>query len=368
MRIALLSPGSSIHTRRLANGLTAAGHDVHLLSVNPFQDDYACAVACERLPHRAPAGYLLNWSALRRAIARIAPDVVNVHYASSNAFLARALPPMPLLLSVWGSDVYEFPERSRLHRILLTGNLARATRIASTSAAMAARVQVLLPGAAVDVTPFGIDTETFSPGPARAQRDTITIGAVKSLDPRYGIDVLLRAFKYTRDRLGAGPSLRLRIIGDGPQRQELEALARDLQIDDATSFGGRISHEAVPAALRELDIFANLSRAESFGVSILEAGACGVPVVVSNAPGPAEVTRHGETGLVTPIDDPEAVARALASLIEAPEKRTAMGRAGRALVARDYSWPRSIELLQSAYANTIVDHANTRPRFGEPLR
>lgn len=358
MRIVLLAPGSSVHTRRWANGLATAGHDVHVLSVNPFQDGYAHTVARERLPHRAPSGYLLNRLALRRAIARIDPDIVNVHYASSNAFLARSLPSVPVLLSVWGSDVFEFPDRSHLHRRLLIGNLARATRIASTSVAMAERVRELLPGKAVDVTPFGIDTEMFLPGPAGPPRDTITIGTVKSLDPRYGIDVLLKAFKHTRDRIDASVSLRLRIIGDGPQRQELEALARDLKIDDITNFDGGISHEAVPAALRELDIFANLSRAESFGVSILEAGACGVPVVVSDAPGPVEVTRHGENGLITPIGDPESVACALAALINSPKQRIAMGCAGRSIVEREYSWSQSVELMQTAYANTIADHAN----------
>lgn len=363
MRVALLSPGSSIHTRRWANGLAAAGHEVHVLSVNRFQDGYANAVSCLQLPHPAPAGYFLNRSALRLAIARIAPDLVNVHYASSNGFLARTLPPMPLLLSVWGSDVFEFPERSRLHKKLLTNSLGRATRIASTSAAMAMRVKDLLPSAETDVTPFGINTNTFSPGPSCAARGTITIGTVKSLDPRYGLDILLRAFKQTYDLVGSSHSLRLRIIGDGPQRYELEVLARDLRIDHVTSFEGRISHEAVPNVLRELDIFANLSRAESFGVSILEAGACGVPAVVSRAPGPAEVTQHGKTGIVTPIGDPEAVASALVSLIEAPQKRAEMGRAARHLVIRDYSWNRSVELMQAAYDNTIASYANFSKDF-----
>ena len=364
MRIALLSPGSSIHTRRWANGLSAAGHEVYVLSVNPFQNGYNPAVTCERLPFCAPAGYLLNRSALRRTIDRIAPKVVNVHYASSNAFLARALLPMPLLVSVWGSDVFEFPERSILHRRLLVGNLAKATRISSTSVTMAARVQRILPGAAVDVVPFGVDTELFAPRPARPPRDTITIGTIKGLDPRYGIDVLMRAFKQTREEIGSAPRLRLRIIGDGPQRDDLRALARRLQIDDVTSFEGHINHDAVPAALREIDIFANLSRSESFGVSILEAGACGVPVVVSDAPGPAEVTRHGETGYITPIDDAKAVARAFASLINSPEKRAIMGSAGRALVIQEYSWNRSVKRMQASYTNTIADYANSCQRFG----
>lgn len=358
MRIVLLAPGSSVHTRRWANGLSAAGNHVHVLSVNDFQEGYDRAVTCEKLPYQAPSGYLLNRSALRRSIFRISPDVVNVHYASSNAFLARTLPSMPILLSVWGSDVFEFPDRSYLHRRLLIGNLSRATRIASTSATMAARVKELLPDKSVDITPFGIDTELFLPRSPRSQRETITIGTVKSLDPRYGIDVLLRAFKIARDRLNAGYMLRLRIIGEGPQRQELEALARALGIDDCTTFCGRISHGSVPAALHELDIFANLSRSESFGVSILEAGACGVPVVVSDAPGPVEVTRHGKNGLITSIDDPDSVACALVALIKSPEKRIAMGRAGRSIVKHEYNWNHSVELMQTSYANTIADHVN----------
>lgn len=355
--VVLVAAANSVHTARWANALAGRGLEVHLASIHDSADQaYDERVTMHRLPGLRGAGYVAAAPALRTLLERVRPDLVNTHYASGYGTLSRlALVGLstPHLLSVWGSDVYEFPDRGRATRVVLQGNLAAATRVASTSEAMARRTREFT-DRPVDVTPFGIDTSVFAPQP-RQDRGEVVVGTVKLLKPVYGIDVLMRAFVRARElvRQANGPELRLEVTGSGPAEAELRALAAELGVADAML--GGVTHEQVPDRLRQLDVFVALSRQESFGAAILEAGACGLPVVVSNAAGPAEVTVEGETGLVVPIDDVEAAAQAIARLALDGDLRERMGAAGRRHVQERYSWERSVDDMLETYRRTVTD-------------
>jgi glycosyltransferase involved in cell wall biosynthesis len=108
--------------------------------------------------------------------------------------------------------------------------------------------------------------------------------------------------------------------------------------------------------LHRLDIYAVPSRldSESFGVAVIEAGACGLPVVVSDAGGLPEVVRDGETGLVVPRDDVPALQAALTSLVLDAALRERLGAQGREHVLREYEWGRCVDLMEAVYARTIA--------------
>jgi glycosyltransferase involved in cell wall biosynthesis len=309
------------------------------------------------LKHRGRGGYFVNAWRARRALAQWRPDIVNAHYASGYGTTATLAGARPLLLSVWGSDVYDFPYESAFKGWLLRRNLRRATRVASTSQAMARQARRLSPELAeIDVTPFGVDMTRFRPDPARRATDAITVGIVKSLAPKYGVDVLLRAFAG----LCADPRLRrpdrplrLMVVGDGPDRRALEALAGALGIGGMTTFVGAVPHADVPAWLNRFDIYAAPSRQESFGVAVIEASACGLPVVVSDAGGLPEVVLDGETGVVVPREDAAALQGALADLALDAPLRLRLGARGRAHVACNYDWRRCVEAMEASYARTI---------------
>ena len=98
-----------------------------------------------------------------------------------------------------------------------------------------------------------------------------------------------------------------------------------------------------------MDIFATLSNSEGFGVGVLEASACGLPVVVSDVGGLCEVVRPGETGLVVSPQDPDAAARALDTLVRDPGLRAKMGAAGRAFVLENFQWSKTVDLMVDVY-------------------
>lgn len=358
MRIAFLAKRQSIHTVRWVNALADRGNDVHLISSVEVGEELHDSVHFHPLPFRPPAGFFLNRRPLQRLLRTIKPEVLNTHFASGYGTLARLSGFHPNVLSVWGSDVYAFPSKSPLHAWLVRENLKLADWVCSTSADMARQARTIFPHQRVSVVPFGIDTSLFSPLPSTRPSDVITIGTVKALDQRYGIDVLLRAFAELRRRVAqehpdlAG-SLRLLIVGGGPEADSLRGLARELGIDGVTRFAGPVPHEEVPLYLHQMEIYVALSRLESFGVAVLEASACALPVVVSDVGGLPEVVVDGRTGIVVPGDDATAASVALVSLVTDASLRNKMGLAGRLHVEQEYSWDSSVERMEAVYKQTI---------------
>ena len=361
VRVLIVSAALSIHTVRWVNGLVKRGHEVHLASVHPVgRHSIDSRVRIHLAPHGGKAKYVVNAGWLRSVAAGVQPDIVNVHYATGYGLLARlAHIDAPTLLSVWGSDVYDSPRANPLMRHMVRSNLVSATRIASTSHCMA-RVTRDLVNKPISITPFGVDTEILTPPDRRRDANdgdgVVCIGTIKALHSKYGIGELIRAFSRVHDER---PNTVLRIWGGGPDENPLKVLARRLVPDGSVEFRGAIDHSEVRDALGSLDIFAALSTldSESFGVAIIEAGACGLPAVVSDADGPAEVVEDGVTGLIVPRGDVIASATALMQLVDDVELRRRMGGAGRHHVVETYSWERSLDLMELAYRDTIDDAA-----------
>lgn len=229
MRILLLSAANNVHTVRWANALAERGNRVHLVyqpNHKPTLHMISKNVVLHSLKYSGDAGYFLNALELHRLCNRIEPDIVNAHYASGYGTLARLAKLRPLVLSVWGSDVYDFPYRNKLNLTILRRNLTYANQIASTSYCMADQVRRVLEGEDVDieVTPFGVDTAVFSRKERHRNSTLICIGTVKALSPKYGICDLVRAVKILKENLESrglsdiSGRIVVRIYGDGPQK------------------------------------------------------------------------------------------------------------------------------------------------------
>ena len=359
MKLAFLAGQNSIHTVRWANAMVEKVSELHLITMHQPEDPIDSRVKIYQLPYKAFHGYFLNRKPLQKLLAKIQPNLLHVHYASGYGTLGRLSNYHPLILSVWGSDVYDFPATSFLHRALVAANLRQADWVGSTSEVMAKQTESICRDIEhLSITPFGIDVEKFRPKPMQ-DRDYITIGTVKKLAPKYGIDILLKAFALAR-AIADSSNLRLMIVGDGKQRQELESLARQLQIQDVTQFVGAVPHDRVPDYLNQMDIYVAASRldSESFGVAVLEASACGLPVVVSNAGGLPEVVQEGVTGYIAPKENVEATKEAILKLIENPGDRDRFGTAGRELVLKHYVWQENVELMYEIYAKLLEKKLN----------
>jgi glycosyltransferase involved in cell wall biosynthesis len=355
MKIAYLAAANSIHTVRWVNAMAGRGHSVELITISRPSEALTIdpRVKLHFLPIAPPAGYLLNAPRVRRILRSMSPDVINIHYASGYGTLGRLARVRPVVLSVWGSDVTEFPRQSRLRKLVLQANLRFARVVCATSGFLKRETEQLLAGQPpVVVIPFGVDCSVFKPAETKPNTDCFLVGTVKTLEEGYGIDRLLDAFELFQRNLPSESATRLRIVGGGSQREALEERARRLGIDHLTEFLGPVAPTSVPDILADFSVYVALSRIESFGVAILEASACGIPVVVSDSGGLRETVVDGSTGVVVPDGSPAVAADALMRLFKDPHEASSMGIAGRDFVLRNYADEKVIASMEQLYEST----------------
>ncbi|MHA8113306.1 glycosyltransferase [Kosakonia cowanii] len=354
MRALLISSACCIHTRKWCNGLAEKGLEIHLVSQQVPMDGYHEGVKFHKLPYKGLKGYILNRNALLRTIKEVDPDVINVHYASGYGTLASVAGLKNFIMSVWGSDVYDFPFKSKVHNKLVKYNLNRASVICSTSEVMGNFVKSafpLKPTIAVKITPFGVDVNKFKKEQKENGASDFTIGTVKTLRPKYGIENLIKAFGLLVSKGYA--NIQLKIAGKGYLRPDLEELTKQLGLTDKVRFLGWVENNEVPDLLNTFDIYVAPSSldSESFGVAIVEASACELPVIVTRVGGLPEVVNDGYTGFVVEPDSVESLSKAIETLMSDQKKRIQMGKAGRENVIKKYEWDFCVERMIEIYSN-----------------
>ncbi len=361
MKIAFCSGRNSPHTVRWVNSLAQRGHEILLISVHRVGDPLDSRIKVKLLPFPPGIGYFLNSPLAALSLRQFGPDLLHIHSASGYGTLGRLMCFHPCVLSVWGSDVYDVPWQSATKRKIVLKNLHNADFICSTSHCMAEETKRLCPEIEeIAVTPFGIDVDKFSHNSVDRKAGIINIGTVKRLEHKYAVDTLIKAFAKVRDDLQVSnpevaSKLRLTIVGEGSELEHLVLLSEQLDVDGVTEFAGGIPHDQVPLFLNSFDIFVALSRldSESFGVAILEASACNVPVVVSDVSGFAEVVEDNKTGLIVPRDDVAAASSAILKLVQSEKTRRQLGCNGRTHVEENYDWEYCVDLMEQVYEKVL---------------
>lgn len=360
-RISYLGNAASPHTVRWVNHFRSKGYEVDVFSFE-LPQDICEGVRVYQLRKALPFGlsYFSGFRRVRQLVARIRPSLVHAHYASGYGTLGRLLGFHPYVVSAWGSDIFEFPKRSPIHRWMLTKNLAAADYVCSTSRAMANEISKYT-SKPVLITPFGVDCEVFSPvQSSHEQTNRFVIGTVRSLEKSYGIDCLLKAFKLLMVRHPDWPC-ELVIVGGGNLESAYRELALSLNLGKRIRFVGKVSHCRVADYVRSFSVFAALSNSESFGVAVLEASSCGIPVVVSNVGGLLEVVVDGKTGLVVSPNDEVAAAGCFEKLFLSSSLRDSLGQGGRRWVRERYEWNQTARIMENLYEEVI---ATKKPERG----
>ena len=367
MKIMLLANANSIHTQRWAKGLGERNLKVFVFSFaetenDPFKDIenielYAFGFSKEFTKNNeskiSKLGYLKVLPTLRKKIKEFKPDILHAHYASSYGTLGALSSFHPFIISVWGSDIFDFPKKSLLHTKLIEFNFARADAVLSTSIAMAAETKKYTKKN-IQITPFGIDLNRFKPLKVHTlfEKDDIVIGIVKALEKTYGVEELIRAFAILQKKWNE-LHLRLLIVGEGTQEEYLKQLAVDLQISQQTKFTGKIAYDKIPQFHNMCTISVFPSMNESFGVSVIEASACEKPVIVSNVGGLPEVVENGVTGIVVPPSNTLELSKAIEKLILDKTLRIKMGKAGRDRVETMYNWENNVSEMIDIYKGIV---------------
>ena len=183
------------------------------------------------------------------------------------------------------------------------------------------------------VIPNVVDVERFRPT-ANSRDFHPHLVVARNLEHLYGNDIALRAHAVVRRTL---PTAHLTIAGSGPERPRLEELARALDIADSVTFAGRLDVDEMVSLYGSADLVVNASRADNTPNSILEALACGVPVVSTEVGGVPYLVEHGRTAWLVPPDDADALAEGIVRVLSEAPLRDVLVKNGLALAGR-CSW------------------------------
>ena len=273
--------------------------------------------------------YLAEAMILARHLAATRTQHLHMHFAGGSTtagMLAAGIAGIPYSFTLHGPTDLEEPARWRLG-----AKIARAAFVACIS--HYARSQCMLwsdPAhwPKLRIVHCGVVPELYESGPARGE-GPVRLLFVGRLAAVKGLRVLLDALARLR-----GPAVELTIVGDGPDRPDLERLAAPL--GEAVRFTGYLSQAEVAEAMAATDIFVLPSFAEGVPVVLMEAMAAGKPVIATQVAGVGELVEDGVSGRIVPPGDAEALARAIEGLAAAPELRARMGIAGRDQVCAQF--------------------------------
>ena len=284
----------------------------------------------------------------------------------SEGLIARAVKltsGIPYVCYVHGEDV-NVAMTSRELRILTGSVLKHCDRVIANSSFTQ---QLLLDDWGVDPERIiqmhpGVDTRYFNPAADISQRPIHWSGktvllTVGRLQKRKGHDMVIRAVAELAKTI---PNLHYAIVGGGGEREPLEQLAKDLKVADQIEFAGEIDDEQLRLYHQNCDVFVLANRTigrdvEGFGIVLLEAQACGKPVIAGDSGGTIDTLLHGESGYIIDCETPAGLVEILKSQLSCADRRSEMGRVGREHVVNNFDWESLGSKANSIFKSFSVD-------------
>jgi glycogen(starch) synthase len=376
-----LGGGAASATWHLAHEWVRQGHAVHLVTSgfgNLPRNQKGGGLEITRLPamrRRASgstaaeqASFVLSGLFRMPFLARRwRPDIACLVFAVPSGplgLVAKLTNRLPCVVALQGMDVPGFPAPDvvRYHpwiRPVVRFVLRHADSIIAISEGLKALAEPLVPGTPIHVIPFGIDRSVFYPAEKPPPGPPLSLLFVGRLVEQKALPVLLEALALIRRE---GIDVRLAIVGDGPQRAALEALALKIGLQGEVDFLGWLDRADVPEFYRRAHIFVLPSYVESFGQVMLEAMACGLPVVTTYPSNMANLVKHEENGLLVPAGDSRALADAVGRLATDAELRLHMSERSNEEAGR-YSW----EAVAREYVQLFEAVLGRRQPAGTPV-
>lgn len=361
MKILYFSNDYSTHDHRFLSAIRSGGHEVfHVrLECNRRQvEDRPVPGGVEIVQWAGGQGefrwrdvpkYVLS---LRRVIQRIQPDLIHAGPIQTCAFIAVLTGFRPILTMSWGFDLMEYIHRGKWWQWVTRYTLERSTFF--TSDAQVTRNIAVDYGMNPEKTvvfPWGIDlrhytAKTWSP----VTDNSFTLFCNRAWEPRYGVDVLARAFV----RVAASrPDVSLLLLGGGSQAARIRQILLSGGAHDRVHFGGQVSQKDLPRWYHMADLYISPSHVDGSSVSLMEALACGLPCLVSDIPANKEWVTDGENGWLFPDGDADALAARILQAIEKREALPGIGKAARTIAEQRANWQKNIQKLFKAYETTL---------------
>ncbi len=363
MKVLYISRGYSPHDHRFLAAISDLGHDTYYLRLatagtletRPLHDGITNMGSLLSGGIRNPFDYLPALRKLQGELHRLQPDLVHAGPIPDVAWLVSLTGFRPLVSMSWGSDLL-LEARGGFQRMKAGWALKRSgAMICDCEAVRQVGIRLGMPEQNIVVFPWGIDLDHFSPSRGRPIGDQIILLSTRSHEPLYGVDLVVEAFIIARQQT---PGLFLKIAGDGSMRTELETRIHSAGVGDDVEFLGQVQYADLPELYRSADLYISASHSDGSSVSLLEAMASGLPVVVSDIPGNREWVAPGTNGSWFSDGDAEELAEKILEISQDSGVMEAMGIQGRQIVETRANWRQNRAGIDQAYQIAINEQGS----------
>lgn len=360
MRILYFTRDYTTHDYRFLEALGQTSHEVYFMQLERrghVLEDRPLPTSIElvsweggREPYRLQDSFRYVRS-LRKVIKSIRPDILHAGPIQTAAFLSALSGFRNLVSMSWGYDLQQDANRSEFWRKITRFTLRRSASfvgdcetIKDLAVAMGMRPDRIV------IFPWGVDLDHFNLDGQKNQLNPadgpFTILSTRSWEPIYGVDLVAEAFAAA-SRIC--PELRLVMTGNGSLAGRLQAAFRKAGVQEQVVLPGYIRQVDLPTFYRSADLYISASHSDGSSISLLEAMACGCPVLVSDIPGNLEWVESGQQGWLFPDGDVDALTRSIVHAFKNKHLLADMGQSARQTVEKRANWKQNFPKLLQAY-------------------
>jgi glycosyltransferase involved in cell wall biosynthesis len=382
MRICIFGGADSIHVQRWCQYFCENHHEVHLVDFldeheqrkgdhdlgdvefhgirTSFSDGPASKLVHD-IRNKMTANefkYSKYTEIIRDIVRKIEPDIIHGHYVSKHGFWAAKADFRPLVLSAWGSDIAH-PSIDAKQLKIIKFSLDNADMVHTGDEYGKKRlIQLGCMDKNIFIQPWGVNVERFS---SSARSDSIRarilggadgfiVTIVYALEDQYNISELVSAVPSIIEKVD---NVKFQIIGEGAGREKLESLVDDLYLNESVIFMGKVPHSEIHQHLASSDIYVDTYYSDvgggGIGVAVMEAMACGLPIVAARRPGVENGVFKGENGFLYESGHSEELADKLLHLINNRDKMKTFGLKSRELAEKVGDWNKNMKEFETIY-------------------
>lgn len=353
MRICYIGDGGSIHNRFMINWFVEQGHEVLFLTDTPDPEIKGETI---QVVSRYGGGFLRHILAGYRARKRIRqwkPDIVHAHNITGYGYWGALCGFQPLVMTSWGSDLNINVHKSALVYYLVRYCLRKSRFITADAEALCKTVRDI-GGQDIDVRllQWGVDFKDFEEQhcleestKSRNHPDIVFI-STRRHRPIYNIETIIRAFKAVKEQI---PQSRLIVVGEDELTPNLKSLADDSNLSNSIDFTGWVGRKELIDLLCSADVFLSAPSSDSTALSLLEAFAAGLAVIVSDLPANYEWIEPGCNGYLVLPENEKTLAESMLDLAKNPQKAREWGEKNRKIVKERGDRDKEMRKLEEWY-------------------
>ncbi|MDO9087417.1 MAG: glycosyltransferase [Anaerolineaceae bacterium] len=361
-RVLYFSRNFSTHDIRFLTSLADTEYDVYFLRLENQKSNLRVDVLPSKIKVLPPLNKNQEFTFLnipgnaidlRNIIKQITPDIIHAGPIQSCGFLAALAGFSPLVTMSWGSDILVDSERNIFLKWITKYTLKKtAILIGDCEAVKNKVIQFNFSENRIVLFPWGIDLQKYQPGKNEEYRkklgwlDKFVLLSLRSWERIYGVDIVVNGFI---EAIKSEPDLRLILLGNGSQTEIIKSIIKEAGLSDRVFFGGVVDQNDLPGYYQASDLYISASYSDGSSVSLMEALACGIPVLVSDIPGNKEWIETDKNGWMFQSGDYLSLANSIIKICKNKKDLPSISLKARKTAERKANWNENFQKNQHAY-------------------